>query len=210
MRQAPDTLPRLAARSLTILVLLCTLAWYQGPALVEALLPALHAELNWLDNTYRIDELTLTRLGGEQVIRLVVGLAHCIVVTDHAYCAPPQAQGSASTLAGHVLMPAICLVAIVLAWPSRSQRDTTYRLLLLPPAVILIWTLDVPFVLWAALWSLHVDTFAPGMWSPLLGWSQFLESGGRMALPVLGALATLQLASRLSRPRALQALTTVA
>lgn len=190
----PAQITRFMVRCAMLAVLLCSLAWSQGSRLVEALLPALRAELNWLDDTYRIDDLAVTQLAGEHVIRLVVGLAHCVVITDHAYCAPPMAQASASTLTGHVLMPTICVLSLVLAWPLRSRRDMANRLWLLIPAVLLLWMLDVPFVLWAALWSLHVDTYAPDMWSPLLSWSQFLESGGRMALALLLSLGVLRLA----------------
>ena len=47
--------------------------------------------------------------------------------------------------------------------------------------------LDVPMVLWASLWQLHVDAFAPGLFSPLLLWLDFVQGGGRMALGLVCA-----------------------
>ena len=49
---------------------------------------------------------------------------------------------------------------------------------------------DVPLVLWSGLGGLFVDAADPNGFSPLLIWTDFLQSGGRIALAVmLGALA---------------------
>ncbi len=194
-----DHLPGTTLRCIAALLLLCALAMRWGDTLITQLLPWFKLTLNTLDDTYRIDQLMLDHEGADHVIRVVVRLAHCVILEGNAYCGHPDAQANASTLAGHVLMPAICLLALVLAWPARSWPELTIRLALLPVALGALWSLDVPFILWAALWRLHVDAFAPHTVSPLLSWSQFLESGGRMGLVVLGALLVLTGASRLSR-----------
>ncbi|MHB8474595.1 MAG: hypothetical protein ACYDC8_17475 [Gammaproteobacteria bacterium] len=55
------------------------------------------------------------------------------------------------------------------------------------PMVLL--AVDVPLVLWSGLWSLFVAAVDPNRFSPLLIWTDFLQSGGRIALAVtLGAL----------------------
>lgn len=187
-----------ALRCSVLLLILGGLAMRWGDVLIGHLLPWFKLTLSQLDDTYRIDQLTLDKEGADRVIRVVVGLAHCVILEGAAYCGHPAARANASTLAGHVLMPAICLLAIVLAWPARSRLEGALRLVLLAPALCTIWFLDVPFILWAALWHLHVDAFAPDTVSPLLSWSQFLESGGRMALVVVGALGVLMGASRLA------------
>ena len=158
--------------------------------MVEALLPAFKVEINWLDDTYRIERLYVDHQGADRVIRIVVGLAHCVMLEDRPFCGHPKALANASTLLGNVTLPAILLVAPVLAWPARRWQEHGMRLVALLPALTMLWALDVPFVLWAALFSLHVDAFAPDLFSPLLVWSQFLQGGGRLALAfVLGAAA---------------------
>ncbi len=194
-----DHIPGTVLRCIAWLLILCALAVRWGDLLVAHLLPWFERTLNTLDDTYRIDQLILDHEGADHVIRVVVRLAHCVILEGNAYCGHPDAQANASTLAGHVLMPAICLLALVLAWPVRSRLENAIRLALLPLALGALWSLDVPFILWAALWRLHVDAFAPDTVSPLLSWSQFLESGGRMGLAVLGASCVLVGASSLTR-----------
>lgn len=191
-------LPAIAVRCLVGLLILGMLAARWGDMLIQHLLPGFQLALAWLDDTYRIDQLMLDSEGADHVIRVVVRLAHCVILEGAAYCGDPRATANASTLAGHVLMPAICLIAMVLSWPAQSRLEGALRLVLLAPALCAIWFLDVPFVLWAALWRLHVDAFAPNTLSPLLSWSQFLESGGRMTLVVQGALGVLTCATRLA------------
>jgi len=167
------------------LVLAATLRW--GHALAEALLPFIAAEINALDNTYRIVSLDVVQRGGEELIRIVVTLARCVVLPDGAHCADPRAQAQASTLLGHLTLPPTLAAAAVLAWPPASWREVVWRLLLLPMGLALLLALDVPMVLWASLWQLHVDAFAPGLFSPLLLWLDFVQGGGRMALGLVCA-----------------------
>jgi len=190
--------PSIMLRCALMLLMLSLLATRWGEQVVHHLLPWYKLALTWLDDTYQFDQVLLDREGADQVIRVVVRLAHCVILDGTAYCGDPRGRANASTLAGHVLMPAVCLIALVLSWPADSWLERALRLVLLCPALCIIWFLDVPFVLWAALWHLHVDAFAPDTFSPLLSWSQFLESGGRMALVVLGALGVLAGATRLA------------
>jgi hypothetical protein len=56
------------------------------------------------------------------------------------------------------------------------------------PALLLLVTLCAPFILWASLWGLVVQTLDPHRFSPLLIWSDCLHSGGAFALAMaLGA-----------------------
>jgi hypothetical protein len=97
------------------------------------------------------------------------------------------------------------MLAVGLAWPVRWRGRgsaaewalaTAVRLPCLALAIALIWAIDVPLVLWANIWRFHVDAFAPGLFSPLLLWADFLQSGGRlaaaMALVVPCAMATMR------------------
>lgn len=181
-------------------VMAATLRW--GPAMADSLLPLIAAEIQWLDNTYRIVSLSLVHKGGEQLIRIVVTLARCVVLPDGAHCADPRAQAQVSTLLGHLTLPPALTVAAVLAWPLASWREAVWRLPLLGLAVAGVLALDVPLVLWASLWQLHVEAFAPGLFSPLLMWLDFLQGGGRMALALLAAGGVLAATRSLAGPTA--------
>lgn len=197
MRLEPAVLKAFAWRFVLCLalVLAATLRW--GQALAEALLPFIAAEINGLDNTYRIVSLGVVQRGGEDLIRIVVTLARCVVLPDGAHCADPRAQAQASTLLGHLTLPPTLAVAAVLAWPWASWREAVWRLPLLLVGLALLLALDVPMVLWASLWQLHVDAFAPGLFSPLLLWLDFVQSGGRMALALVCAAGVLAAARAL-------------
>lgn len=180
---------RFLARFVCLLMVFGGLAYVYGTTLVDLLLPAFQSELNWLDDTYRIDRLFVDTEGADKVVRIVVGLAHCVVLPDGAHCGDPRGLANASTLQANVTLPAALLLAIALAWPAQRPRDYLLRVLGVIPALALLWALDVPFILWSALWTLHVDAFAPGLFSPLLIWGEFLQSGGRLALAALLGVA---------------------
>lgn len=173
--------------------------------LTESLLPAIEAEFKWLDDTYDIKKLYVDREGADQVVRIVVSQARCIVLIDRAFCGDPRGRANASTLIGNITLPAVLLVSLVLAWPVTRSTELVWRAVFMPIGLALVWALDVPFVLWSAIWSLHVDAFAPGMFSPLLIWGQFLQGGGRMVLAILLGLSVIMVSrpGRLSGLRAL-------
>lgn len=156
-----------------------------GTPLAESLLPAIEAEFKWLDDTYDIKALYVDKEGADRVVRVVVSQARCIVLMDRAFCGDPRGRANASTLIGNITLPAALLMSLVLAWPVSRVIELVWRAVFLPLGLTLVWALDVPFVLWSAIWSLHVDAFAPGMFSPLLIWTQFLQGGGRLALAIL-------------------------
>ena len=158
-----------------------------GPWVVEALLPAVAAEIQWLDNTYRIVSLEVLPRAGEQVVQIVVTLARCVVLPDGAHCGDPRGRAQVSTLLGHVTLPMALAVSMVLAWPASRWQEAVWRGSVLGPALAILLSLDVPMVLWGSLWRLHVDAFAPGLWSPLLLWMDFLQGGGRIALAIVTA-----------------------
>jgi hypothetical protein len=183
---------RLVIRLVLAALLLAALGYRWGAALTQALLPWWRVEIGWLDDTYRIDRLFLDHEGADQVVRIVVGLAHCVVLQGVAYCGDPRGLANASTLIGHVSTTAALLLAMAAAWPAERPSEFAWRALLALPALATMWALDLPMVLWGSLWQLHVDAFAPDTFSPLLIWRDFLQGGGRLALAVvLGALVVL-------------------
>jgi hypothetical protein len=175
-------------RVVALMMVMGTLAYFKGLALVKLLLPALQHEIHWLDDTYRIEQIFLDTEGADVVIRIVVGLARCVIVGERAFCGDPRATASASTLTGTVLLTAILLTATVFAWPAKKPFEYLWRAGFVMPALALLWALDVPFVLWAAIWGLHLDVYGVGLISPLMVWNDFLQNGGRFALAILLAM----------------------
>lgn len=170
-----------------------------GSVAAQWLLPVIAAQIEAMDNTYRIVSLSVVTRGGEDLIRIVVTLARCVVLPDGAHCSDPRAQAQVSTLLGHLTLPPTLAVAAILAWPPASWRELAWRLPWLVPGLGAVVALDVPMVLWGNLWRLHVDAFAPQLWSPLLMWVDFLQTGGRMALALVCAGGVLSGAQAMSR-----------
>jgi hypothetical protein len=190
---------RFVWRFVLCLAMVVAAAHRWGLAAAEWVLPMIAAQIHAMDNTYRIVSLAVITQGGEDLIRIVVTLARCVVLPDGAHCSDPRAQAQASTLLGHLTLPPTLAVAAVLAWPAASWRELAWRIPMLLPSLMILVALDVPMVLWGSLWRLHVDAFAPQLWSPLLNWVDFLQTGGRMALGLVCAGAVLSAAQALAR-----------
>ena len=183
-----------AWRFVAVVLLLALLAHTWGERLLVWMQPALAAEIAWLDDTYQLKSLALDTEGADRVLRLVVSQQRYIHLAGKLFEPNPMGRAHASTLVGHVWLPVVVLVALVLAWPTPSLAHWLWRWPRLVPAMALLVALNVPLVLWAGIWRLHVDAFAPGIWSPLLIWADFMQAGGEHVLAL--GLAVLCLARR--------------
>ena len=193
---------RVLARFALILSVLLWADRYGGEALQQAVLPGVRLVMQQWDDTYRIEDLGLFRVGADRVVGVSVSLARCVVMEGLAVC-PGAHKGlaQASTLAGSVDLVLILMGAGVLTWPVRQRQEYAWRLVAVVPVVLLIWSVDVPLVLWGAIWSLHHDAYVPASWSPLLAWVDFMKSGGRLALTGLGGGTVIAWAQAMSRSR---------
>jgi hypothetical protein len=187
----------LALRLLLVLLLVLTLGQRYGRDVAEALLPLIGHSLAWLDDHYRIIDLTLGTEGADSVIRLRVTLARPLVVGGHLTLPDARGWGQVTTPVGNLLQAPLILFGLVLAWPARSWREWPLRLLLVAPVALVLVLLNTPFALWGHLWDLHAHLYEPGRFSPLLAWTRLLDGGGRLMLGLLGAVAIVALASRL-------------
>ena len=179
-----------AIRFVLALVLLLVLSHFVGKALTQALLPLLRWEIAQLDDNYRVLDLALAQQGADTVVRLEVGLARVQVFGAHVIYPDPRARATISTLAGYITQPVILCLVLILAWPARKNREYPLRALIAFIGIALVILADVPFVLWAELWDLHVSAFEPNRFSPLLIWKNFLQGGGRFVLGLaVGMLA---------------------
>lgn len=183
-------------------MLLTGLSLVWGEELAQAWLPLCRAEIEALDNIYRIDSLKLDKQGADRVIRMDVHQAHYFVLGGRTVVPHPLGQASSTTLVANLLLPAVLLVASGLAWPARRPWIYALRLPVLAATWLLLAAADVPLVLWAGIWGIHVAAFAPDAASPLLMWVDMLQSGARLALPLIaGLLVAWGLESRLKPAR---------
>ena len=183
------------------LLLAVSHAW--GQALIECLLPLFRLEIGWLEDRYRILGLSLAVQGADSVIRLDVSLQRIMVVGDHVVYPDPRGLAHVTTLTGHVLQPAILGLGLLTAWPPLAPaplaREYALRLLLGLAMLGVVLALDVPFVLLGELWAIAHQRFAPGSFSPLLLWVDFLQGGGRLALGLLAGAAGIAAAGSMVR-----------
>jgi hypothetical protein len=188
---------------LRFLVIAALLGWgalREAQPLTAALLPLFRTELEHLDNTFRIDRLSIDRDGADQVVRIEVGLGRTVILNGRTFSPNPRGAATASTLVGNVTLPCTLLIAVALAWPGGSGRQWAARILVLPPVVALLCALDAPFILWAALWGLIIQAADPNRFSPLLIWSDFLLNGGSFALAIVLGACVGSLTGRSSSP----------
>jgi hypothetical protein len=189
-------------RFLLASVLLLALAQVFGQDIVATMLPVFRWELGRLDDHYRILFLGLASQGADSVVRLDVTLARPVVVGARVIFPDPRGIATVTTLVGHLLQPAIVLLAVLTAWPVRRLAEYPARFCCGIPLLAGVLMIDVPFVLLAEIWAMFVDRHTPGGFSPLIAWSGFLQSGGRLALALaLSAFAVViaQRAGGLSR-----------
>lgn len=169
-------------RFLLACVLLLALARAFGDACVAALLPVFRWELGLLDDHYRILFLGLSSQGADSVVRLDVTLARPVIAGARVIVPDSRGIATVTTLAGHVLQPVILMLAVLAAWPARKRAEYLLRASCGLPLLVLLLMVDVPFVLLAEIWSMFMESHAPGRYSSLIAWSAFLQSGGRSAL----------------------------
>lgn len=183
------------------LLLAASHAW--GQALIECLLPLFRLEIGWLEDRYRILGLRLAVQGSDSVIRLDVSQQRIMVIGGHVIYPDPRGFAHVTTLSGHVLQPAILGLGLLVAWPplapTRLAREYALRLGLGLTMIGVVLALDVPFVLLGELWAIAHERLAPGSFSPLLLWVEFLQGGGRLALGLLAGAAGIAAAGGMVR-----------
>lgn len=191
----------LALRLLFSCGLLLWLAHACGREIVSLLLPAFQAILGLLDDHYRILSLALSSEGADSVVRLTVTLAKPIFLNGHVAMPHPQGIANVSIPVGSILqIPLICL-GLLLAWPAKTVKEYPLRLVTGVVLTIVVMALDTPFALWANLWDIHVQSFDPERFSPLLIWQKFLLGGGRLAIGIAFGVVAIVLAKRRVLPK---------
>jgi len=186
-------------RLVIVSVLVLPMAIFFAKPITTALLPLYGAVLERVAVDYRILYIGLATEGADSVIRLDVTLAHTIAVRGHLVFPDPQGAANATTLVGNILQPLTVGLIAILTWPARSWRINLLRLPVLVLLCLIETMLDIPLMLAGELWGLFLDNLAPGSWSPLTVWVDFLENGGRLALGLTTALASIAAANYVAR-----------
>lgn len=192
----------LVIRLLLAATVLVSLGILQGAVVVEHCLPAYQAAFEHLADEFRVVRFALDREGADRVVRAEVALRPVVVIRGKPMTPDPRGRANASTLALNGLLAPMLALLTVLAWPARRTIEYPVRVLATLPALAILLLLDTPAVLAAELWETVLDRVAPGAFSPLVLWKDFLQSGGRQALGVaIGLLAVAVVVPRRSARR---------
>jgi hypothetical protein len=155
-----------------------------GPALVQKMLPAFQTEIQVLDRSLRLDSLQLEQENGERIVRLYTGLEREVTLNGRTFYPNPQGRAVSSTLVGNFTLPTVLLLTTVFAFPCTTRVACLLRALLTVPALLVLWAVGIPFVLWAGIWGLLLDAARSTQPSLLRMWSDFVINGGELALAI--------------------------
>lgn len=173
------------------------LVWLAKPWLLAGFIDFMRWELGWIEHPFLIKKIALVSAGGEALIRLDVGLARVVTVAGRVLW-PDQGGGSwVTTLTGHVLVPPIVALGVILAWPARRYAEYPLRFVCLLPCLLLVMALDVPLLLLAEAWRPLIEADRQRLPSLLLAWAGFLTGGGRFVLAIAAGLASVLCAERI-------------
>lgn len=179
--------------------LLIPLGVLGGESLVSGWLPAYRAVFGQVAGEFRILSLELDREGADRVVRARVGLRPILLVGGKLLYPDARSIAQASTQAANALLGPLLAFFVALAWPARRRREFAVRMALLPMFLAPLVLLDAPCVLAAELWQIVLEHAAPGAFSPLVAWKDFLQGGGRYALGLAAGAAGVVLAARFGR-----------
>jgi hypothetical protein len=181
---------RLTARLLLALTLLVAISRYAGTRIVEGLIPVYRAEIELVQDTYRIRVLELATVGADRVVRIEAGIARMTAVAGKVLDDDPRNVIRVSTLAANAYLPGLLGLGLMLAWPVPRGRLFGIRLLVGLPLLALVVLLDVPLLLLGGIHESLLLAAGAREFSPLVAWQAFMQAGGRYALAIAaGAMA---------------------
>lgn len=171
-------------RLLIGLPLLLWLAWSHGAAIAQCLLPLFRVVLGWAVSHLGVLRLDIAFQAPQYQFAAVVTVDKLTQL--NAQLLPVGAVLRASAPVYAALVPLLMVVTVALAWKGLSLRARLLRLLSSLPFVLILEMVDVPIVLAIELtesvWA--VGSTLP----PWVGWSVFMDGGGRYALAIAAAL----------------------
>jgi hypothetical protein len=182
---------RIVSRLLVGAVLSVGLVMALGPWLADAFLPVLKWSFIHLDTEDRLVEISINdhgvMSGHERVYRLVIAPERTVFVGDRLVVTDPRGRVKISMVIAYLWQAFVLALPLALAWPALHTREWPVRLTCLALLLSGLTLIDLPLSMWAQVWHIYVDAYAPGTFSPLLMWADFLQSGGRSLLGILAA-----------------------
>lgn len=169
-----------------------------GPNLLERAIPLFQRELLLLDDSYRIDSLTLSQPNVGAKLILNVGLARTKLIGQRVLVPDHLGRGTAkvSILCGPLFFPWLFAWSFVLSVPKLALSR---RMLALGMATLLSAAnvfLDVPVIFLAELEDMLWSAQSLEENSLLIIYKEFLDGGGRIAIGLfIGWLALICQAS---------------
>jgi hypothetical protein len=180
-------------------VLLLPLALFAKPIAI-VLFPLYRMTFELITGDFRILFLGLSYEGADSVIRLDVTLSRTIAVAGHLVVANPEGIANVTTMVGNIFQPVMGGLIAILAWPSGSWLIVLLRLTVLLLLALIETVLDIPLLLAGELWGLFLDNLSPGSWSALTAWADFLQGGGRLAMGLVAAIASIAASRYATKP----------
>ncbi|MBQ0720857.1 MAG: hypothetical protein KBT88_08470 [Gammaproteobacteria bacterium] len=173
--------------ALLVFVALNSMAWVWGDVFVKALLPTYAWSFECLTPYFTVEAMTIDSERGQLFVKVDA-------LTDgrRNLAGKGVADGipvSSSTLLGHALQPLILLLSSIPLWPVKRNWEYVLLCVLSLPVLLLIEVLDTPLVLAGALEDMVLYSRDPARLntSILVQSMHFMNSGGRLALALLGA-----------------------
>jgi hypothetical protein len=99
-----------------------------------------------------------------------------------------------------VLEAALTVLILVLAWPQRTLREASLRLVFALPLIALLTAIDAPLDFLGNLHQLAMRRLDPLAFQPLYAWAQFLEGGGDLALALASSAIAIGLGAKAASP----------
>jgi hypothetical protein len=180
------TLLKFAGLFLLAYVVLLGLSLQYGQHYVEFLLPLYRSEIGLFFPDFNIASLALITDRGEEVVALNLNLVRYTVLVGQVL--HPGGSVSSSTLAGHALQHPLVMLSLLAALPVSNIQHRIALLFMAVPLLLLVEMLDVPMVLLGSIEDLILANVAPTADSFLVGWMNFMNGGGRLALSIVAAL----------------------
>lgn len=150
------------------------------------LLPVYGVSFNQLNAYFHLDSITITKQRGQRFVTVEAITQGARVIDGRKV--PDGITVSASTLAGHGMQPFIILFCAIPLWPAKTRSEYLVIALASLFMFIMIQAIDTPLVLSGALEDMVLYSFTQDQLtsSPLVQGMHFMNSGGRLALSLMG------------------------
>ncbi len=159
---------------------------FVGPS-IAYLLPLFKWLFMLIDSHFEVIDEQITRIGDAQVIAFKVTLSKPFWLGRHFVAVNHDGIAQVSTSLMHLWKSLAVCVAVILSWPSIRLKKRLLALVYGLLFSMLVWCIDVPFVLLAALWQMIETHYAIQETNYFFYWQAILENGGRLMLGLLSA-----------------------